>query len=43
MTILSGFLTPYIYQFNYTFGENDLIKFAKIARTQGFTNSTFKT
>ena len=31
MSLLSGFLTPYVYEFNYTFGQNDLMKFAEIA------------
>lgn len=41
MAVLSGFLTPYIYEFNYTFGQNDLMKFAEYAQDNDFTISTY--
>lgn len=41
--VLSGVLTPYIYKFNYTFGQNDLLKFAKFASDNNFTISTYMT
>ncbi len=41
MAALSGFLTPYIYEFNYTFGQNDLMKFAEYAQDNDYTISTY--
>lgn len=43
MAVLSGFLTPYIYEFNYTFGQNDLMKYAKFAKDNNYTISTYLT
>lgn len=43
MACFSGFLTPYIYEFNYSFGQNDLMKFAKIAKENNYTISTYLT
>lgn len=43
MSLLSGFLTPYIYEFNYSFGQNDLMKFAKFAKENNYTISTYLT
>ena len=43
MSLLSGFLTPYVYEFNYTFGQNDLMKFAEIANKNKYTISTYLT
>lgn len=43
MALLSGFLTPYVYKFNYTFGQNDLMRFAKIAKDNNLTISTYLT
>ncbi len=43
MAILSGVLTPQIYRFNYEFGQNDLMQFAKIAQNKGYTISTYLT
>ena len=43
MALLSGYLTPYVYKFNYTFGQNDLMKFAKIAKENNYTISTYLT
>lgn len=43
MALLSGFLTPYIYEFNYSFGQNDLMKFAKLAKDKNYTISTYLT
>lgn len=43
MAMLSGFLTPHIYKFNYTFGQNDLMKYAKYAKDNHNTISTYLT
>ena len=43
MSLLSGFLTPLIYEFNYAFGQNDLMKFAKFAKENNYTISTYET
>lgn len=43
ISVLSGFLTPYIYEFNYTFGQNDLMKYAKFAKDNNFTVSSYLT
>lgn len=43
MALLSGFLMPYVYKFNYTFGQNDLMRFAKIAKENNYTISTYLT
>lgn len=43
MAALSGFLTPYIYKFNYSFGQNDLMKYAKLAADNHSTISTYMT
>lgn len=43
MSLLSGFVTPLIYKFNYTFGQDDLMKFAKIAKENNCTISTYLT
>lgn len=43
MALLSGFLTPYIYKFNYSFGQNDLMKYAEFAKENNCTISTYLT
>lgn len=43
MTVISGVLTSQIYKFNYTFGQNDLLKFAQIAKENNYTISTYFT
>ena len=43
ISFLSGFLTPYIYKFDYAFGQNDLMYFARLAKEKGYTISTYKT
>lgn len=43
IAVLSGFLTPYIYEFNYTFGQNDLMKYAHLAKDNGYSISTYLT
>ena len=43
MAVLSGFLTPYIYEFNYNFGQNDLMKFARFAKNNNYSISTYLT
>lgn len=43
MSLIAGFLTPYIYKFNYTFGQNDLMKYAKFAKENNYTISTYLT
>ena len=43
MAMLSGFLTPNIYEFNYTFGQNDLMRFAKYAKDRHYTISAYLT
>lgn len=36
-------ITPLIYKFNYNFGQNDLMKYAKIAKAGNYTISTYMT
>ncbi len=43
ISLLSGCLTPFIYKFDYSFGQNDLMKFAKFAKENNYTISTYKT
>lgn len=43
MAILSAFVTPCAYKFDYSFGQDDLIKFAKIAKENNCTISTYLT
>lgn len=43
MALISGFLTPHIFEFNYTFGQNDLMKFARYAKEKNYTISTYLT
>ncbi|MBP3925315.1 glycosyltransferase family 39 protein [bacterium] len=43
MSLLSGFLSPYIYKFNYSFGQDDLMKFANFAKENNYTISTYMT
>ena len=43
ISLLSGFLTPFIYKFDYSFGQSDLMKFAKLAKENNYTISTYKT
>ena len=43
MALLSAFLTPCVYEFNYTFGQNDLMKYAKYAKENNKTISTYLT
>lgn len=43
MSLLSGFVTPYVYQFNYHFGQNDLMQYAKFARENNLTISAYLT
>lgn len=43
MTLLSGFVTPLIYKFEYSLGQNDLMRFAKTAKEQNLTISTYRT
>lgn len=43
MALISGFLTPLIYEFNYSFGQDDLIRFAKLAKEKNYTISTYLT
>lgn len=42
MSILSGIITPLAYKFDYSFGQNDLMKFAKIAKDNNYTISTYQ-
>lgn len=41
--ILLGIGTPIGHRLDYTFGQNDLMEFAKLAKTQNYTISTYKT
>ncbi len=41
--LLIGFVTPLAYRIDYSFGENDLIRFAKFAKQKNYTISTYKT
>ena len=43
MAFLSGFLTPYIYEFNYAFGQNDLMKYARFAKENHCTIAAYLT
>ncbi len=43
MALLSGFMTPYAFEFIYSFGQNDLMRFAKIAKDNNLTISTYLT
>ncbi len=43
MALLAGFTMPFVYQFNYHFGQNDLMYFAKIAKEKNCTISTYLT
>lgn len=43
ISFLSGGLTPFVYKFDYSFGQNDLMKFAKLAKEHNYTISTYKT
>ena len=43
IAIISGFLTPYVYEFIYSFGQNDLMEYAKFARKNNYTISTYLT
>ena len=42
MAVLIGFITPIGYKIDYTFGQNDLMKFAKIAKEKHYTISTYR-
>lgn len=41
--LLSGVLIPAVYKFNYNFGQNDLMKFAKYAQDNNYSISTYLT
>lgn len=43
MAMTSGFLTPFIYEFNYSFGQNDLMKYAKYAKENNCTLAGYLT
>ena len=43
MTILGGFASPFGYKLDYSFGQNDLMQFAKMAKDNNYTISTYKT
>lgn len=43
ISLLAGILSPKIFEFNYTFGQNDLMRFAKIAKENDYTVSTYLT
>ncbi len=43
MAMLSAFVTPYAYKFDYSFGQNDLMEFAEIAKEKKCTISTYLT
>lgn len=43
ISVVSGIMTQYIYQFNYTFGQNDLMKYAKKAKENNRTISAYLT
>lgn len=42
-SLLSGFVTPCAYKFDFSFGQDDLIKFAKYAKNNNYTISTYLT
>lgn len=41
MSLMSGYITPYIYKFDYELGQNDLMKYAKLAKNNNCTISTY--
>ena len=43
MALLIGFITPLAYKIDYSFGQNDLMRFAKFAQQKNYTISTYKT
>lgn len=43
MALLIGFTGPLAYKIDYSFGQNDLIRFAKFAKEKNYTISTYKT
>ena len=43
VSALFGFTTPLGYKLDYTFGQNDLMKFANYAKENNYTISTYKT
>jgi len=43
MALTSGFCTPYIYKFDYSFGQNDLMTFAEQAKEKHYTISAYNT
>ena len=43
ISVLSGCLTPFVYKFDYSYGQDDLMKFAKLAKENNYTISTYKT
>lgn len=43
MSLLSGFVTPYVYWFDYSFGQNDLLRYAAQAKNKNYTISTYLT
>ena len=43
VSALFGFTTPLGYKLDYTFGQNDLMKFAEYAKENNYTISTYKT
>ncbi len=43
MSLILGFATPAAMKLDYSFGQNDLIKFAQIAKENNYSISTYKT
>ena len=43
MTLVSGIVTPFAYRFDYAFGQDDLMRFAKFAKENNQTISTYET
>lgn len=43
MALLAGFMTPYAFEFIYSFGQNELMRFAKIAKDNNLTISSYLT
>ncbi len=43
MSLISGFLTPHIYNFDYALGQNDLMRYARFAKDNNYTISTYLT
>jgi len=39
---LSGIVSPFAYRLDYSFGQNDLIRFAKLAKADNYTISTYR-